>query len=71
MDRKPFYVEWLPNYNLVNKIVEWEADPNNPNSAPTFDAYKVKLKAEGVYQLRFIDDERNVITGSERYVIIR
>ncbi|HHT28367.1 MAG TPA: hypothetical protein GXZ82_14170 [Firmicutes bacterium] len=66
IERKPFYVEQTPGYALGYKIVEWEPDPNYPDSAPTFEAFKIELEAKGLYQMRFVDSEGNVIPGSER-----
>jgi hypothetical protein len=39
--RKPYFVEQTTGYALGYKVVEFKKDPNNPESAPTFEAFKV------------------------------
>lgn len=66
IERKPYYVEQTPGYALGYKIEEFKPDPNNPEAAATFSGYRVELEAKGLYQLRFVDKDGNVIPGSER-----
>lgn len=70
IERKPYYVEQTAGYALGYKIVEFvpPAEGEYSERQPTFEAYKVDLEAKGKYVLRFVDQDGNVIPGSERVI---
>jgi len=68
---EPFYVKQTPGYALGYEIVKFdpENDPTLQGRAPTFEGYRVVLAGDGSsYELRFVDENGNVLEGSTRSV---
>lgn len=62
-----FYVQQTPGYALGYNIVKFDPEaPGMEGRSPSFEAYRVELEASGRYKLRLVDENGNVIPGSER-----
>lgn len=70
IQREPFYVKQTPGYALGYEIVRFDpkADPLLEGRQPTFEAYRVVMRGDGDYVLRFVDADGNVLEGSVRAV---
>jgi len=70
IELKPYYVRQTPGYALGYNIVEFnpDADPLLQGRSPTFEAYRVELEGGTSYQLRFVDEQGNVLLGGVREV---
>ena len=68
IDLKPYYVRQTPGYALGYTIVEFdpESDPLLQGRSPTFEAYRVELEGGNSYELRFIDEQGNILLGGAR-----
>ncbi|HHV45274.1 MAG TPA: hypothetical protein GXX57_11530, partial [Firmicutes bacterium] len=66
--KKPYYVQQTPGYALGYYVVEFDPEAEGMQGrAPTFEAYKLDLSEnQGTWQLRFVDEEGNVVPGSVR-----
>jgi len=70
IERKPYYVKQTPGYALGYDIVEFDPDKEElAGKNPTFEAYKVEIKADETGSvLRIVDSNGNVVPGSVRTI---
>ncbi|HHW09707.1 MAG TPA: hypothetical protein GXX29_07025 [Firmicutes bacterium] len=68
IERKPFYVEQTAGYGLGYRIVDFDPEkPEFQGREPSFVAYKVVVEPKaGEYMIRLVDENGEVIPGSER-----
>lgn len=70
VEKRPYYVQQTPGYALGYDIIDF--DPvNNPlleMRSPTFEGYRISVPADGNYQLRLVDSNGGLISGSQRQI---